>query len=149
MSPKQMHDNLERWLVHENFRFKETPSEQDSFKIIIKHVGGFGHQVEIFQPVSQPGVLVFGSRVPLQNNQNARYLKLSPQERENFEKKVSDFCTSIRAINRMLEENGKKIIGVYIVLDKEESFNQKTVIESIEGVAEMGDKASRFLMKTF
>ena len=144
-----IHDNVERWLIHENYSFKDVQSEDDSFKVAIKHVGSFGNSVEIFQPKNQPNVMVVGSKIPLKNNQNARYLKLNEVERTKFEKKIADFCYSIKAIHRMSEENSKKVVGVFVVLDKEEQFNQQTFHEVIQNVTEMSDKTAQFLIKAF
>jgi len=144
-----IHDNVERWLIHENYSFKDVQSEDDSFKVAIKHVGSFGNSIEIFQPKNQPNVMVVGSKIPLKNNQNARYLKLNEVERTKFEKKIVDFCYSIKAIHRMSEENGKKVVGVFVVLDKEEQFNQQTFHEVIQNVTEMSDKTAQFLIKAF
>jgi len=142
-------DNVERWLIHENYSFKGVQSEDDDFKVAIKHVGSFGNSVEIFQPKNQHNVMVVGSKIPLKNNQNARYLKLNEVERTKFEKKIVDFCYSIKAIHRMSEENGKKVVGVFVVLDKEEQFNQQTFHEVIQNVTEMSDKTAQFLIKAF
>lgn len=144
-----LRDNVERWLIHENYKFNEEKSDENSFQMSIKHVGSFGNIVEIFQPKTQPNVLVLGSKIPLKNNQNARYLKLSDVEREKFEKKVADFCYNIKAIHRMSEENGKKVVGVFVVLDKEEQFNQHNFLEGLQNVIEMSDKTAQFLIKAF
>lgn len=144
-----LRDNVERWLIHENYKFNEEKSDENSFQMSIKHVGSFGNSVEIFQPKNQSNVLVLGSKIPLKNNQNVRYLRLSDVEREKFEKKVSDFCYNIKAIHRMSEENGKKVVGVFVVLDKDEQFNQNSFLESLQNVIEMSDKTSQFLIKAF
>jgi len=144
-----LRDNVERWLIHENYKFNEEKSDENSFQMAIKHVGTFGNIVEIFQPKNQPNVLVLGSKIPLKNNQNARYLRLSDVEREKFEKKVADFCYNIKAVHRMSEENGKKVVGVFVVLDKEEQFNQHSFLEGLQNVIEMSDKTSQFLIKAF
>ncbi len=146
---KNLRDNVERWLVHENYSFNEVKSADNSFKVAIKHVGSFGNTVEIFQPKNQPNVMIVGSKIPLKNNQNAKYLKLNESERTKFEKKVADFCYSIKAVHRMSEEYGKKIVGVFVVLDKEEQFNQQTFHKGIQNVIEMSDKTSQFLIKAF
>lgn len=144
-----LRDNVERWLIHENYKFNEEKSDENSFQMSIKHVGSFGNSVEIFQPKNQSNVLVLGSKIPLKNNQNVRYLRLSDVEREKFEKKVADFCYNIKAIHRMSEENGKKVVGVFVVLDKDEQFNQNSFLESLQNVIEMSDKTSQFLIKAF
>ena len=146
---KNIRDNVERWLVHENYSFNEVKSADNSFNVAIKHVGSFGNTVEIFQPKNQPNVIIVGSKIPLKNNQNAKYLKLNESERTKFEKKVADFCYSIKAVHRMSEEYGKKVVGVFVVLDKEEQFNQQTFHEVIQNVTEMSDKTSQFLIKAF
>lgn len=144
-----LRDNVERWLIHENYKFNEEKSDENSFQMSIKHVGSFGNSVEIFQPKNQSNVLVLGSKIPLKNNQNVRYLRLSDVEREKFEKKVADFCYNIKAVHRMSEENGKKVVGVFVVLDKDEQFNQNSFLDSLQNVIEMSDKTSQFLIKAF
>ena len=146
---KNLRDNIERWLVHENYSFNEVKSADNSFNVAIKHVGSFGNTVEIFQPKNQPNVIIVGSKIPLKNNQNAKYLKLNESERTKFEKKVADFCYSIKAVHRMSEEYGKKIVGVFVVLDKEEQFNQQAFHKGIQDVIEMSDKTAQFLIKAF
>ena len=142
-------DSVERWLIHENFKFSEIQNEENNFHIEIKHSGAFGTPIEIFQPKKQGNVIVLGGKIPLRNNQNARYLKLNYTEKANFEKKVGDFCYSIQAIHKFLEENGKKIIGVYVVIEDETKFNQQDVANAIRRVTEMSEKTAQYLMKTF
>jgi len=142
-------DNVERWLIHENFKFSEIKTDENSFQLEIKHTGAFGTSIEIFQPKNQTNVLVIGSKIPLKNNQNARYLRLNDTEKANFEKKVGDFCYSIKAIHKFLEENGKKIIGVYVVIEDETKFNQQDFGNTIQQVTEMSEKTAQYVMKTF
>ena len=149
MSTRRLQDNVERWLTHENYKFKDVTTDEDSFRVLIKHAGSFGNNLEIFEPKNQPNVLVLGAKCPLKNNQNARYLKLTESEQERFEKKVADYCYSIQAIHRFLDENGKKIVGVYAVLDKEEHLNQVDFTQTIQKVVEMSDKTTQYLTKTF
>ena len=142
-------DSVERWLIHENFKFSEIQNEENIFHINIKHSGAFGTSIEIFQPKKQANVLVLGGKIPLRNNQNARYLKLNDMEKANFEKKVGDFCYSIQAIHKFLEENGKKIIGVYVVIEDEAKFNQQDFTNAIQKVTEMSERTTQYLLKTF
>ena len=85
----------------------------------------------------------------MKNNQISRYLGFNDDEKKKFEKKVSDFCYSVQAINKMINEDGKQKIGVYVVLDDKENINQQTVFDAMGKVSEMHEKTSRFLMKTF
>jgi len=149
MSARRLRDNVERWLIHENYSFKEILSKEDNFKISLKNVGSFGNMLEIFEPKKQPNIIVIGAESPLKNNQIARYLKLSRKEQEKFEKKVADFCYSIQAIHKFLNEDGKRIVGVYAVLDKEEQLTQAFFLETLQKVIEMSDKTTQYLMKTF
>ena len=144
-----LRDNVERWLVQENFSFNEVKTEEDNFKIIIKNVDTFGNNLEIFEPKQQANILVIGIKVPLKNNQMMRFLKLSEKEKENFEKKITDFCYSIKAINRFFDEDGKKKVGVYIVLDKKEQLNQPGFTKTLVQIMEISDKTSQFLYKAF
>ena len=144
-----LRDNVERWLVQENYSFNEVKTEEDNFKIIIKNVDTFGNNLEIFEPKQQVSILVIGIKIPLKNNQMMRLLKLNEKEKENFEKKITDFCYSIKAINRFFDEDGKKKVGVYIVLDKKEQLNQPSFTKTLVQIMEISDKTSQFLYKAF
>ena len=149
MSASRMRDNIERWLIHESLSFEEIKNPENSFQILVKHAGQYGIPVEIFEPKVQPGILVIGAKVIMKNNQIARYLGFNEEEKAKFEKKVADFCYSIQAINKMITEDGKQKVGVYVVLDDKENINQQTVFDSMDKVSEMHEKTARFLMKTF
>lgn len=149
MTDSKMRDNIERWLLHESHSFELIKNPENSFQIMIKHAGQYGIPVEIFEPKSQPGVIVIGAKVIMKNNQIARYLGFNDDEKARFEKKVADFCNSIQAINRMITEDGKKKVGVFVVLDGKEPITQQIIFDSIDRVSEMHEKTMRFLMKTF
>ena len=144
-----LHEDAQRWLIQENYSFNEAKTEEDNFKIIIKNVDAFGNNLEIFEPKKQANILVIGIKVPLKNNQMMRFLKLGEKEKENFEKKITDFCYSIKAINKFFDEDGKKKVGVYIVLDKKEQLNQPGFMKTLTKIIEMSDKTREFLYKTF
>ena len=144
-----MRDNVERWVIHEGLSFEEVKNPENNFQILIKHAGQSGIPVDVFEPKGQPGILVIGAKVVMKNNQIARYLGFSPEEKEKFEKKVSDFCYSIQVINKIINEDGKQKVGVYVVLDDKENINQQTMLEAIDSVSEKYDKTARFLLKTF
>ena len=143
-----LHDNVERWLVQENHSFNEIKTE-DNFKIIIKNADAFNNNLEIFEPKQQSNVLVIGVKIPLKSKQMIIYLKLNQKEKENFEKKITDFCYSIKTINKFFDEDGVKKVGVYIVLDKKDQLNQPNFIKILTKIIEMSDKTSQFLYKTF
>ena len=149
MSASRMRDNVERWVIHEGLSFEEVKNPENNFQILVKHAGQSGIPVDVFEPKGQPGILVIGAKVVMKNNQIARYLGFSPEEKEKFEKKVSDFCYSIQVINKIITEDGKQKVGVYVVLDDKENINQQTMLEAIDSVSEKYDKTSRFLLKTF
>lgn len=149
MSASKMRDNVERWLTHEGLSFEEIKNPENLFQIQVKHAGQYGIPAEIFEPKAQPGIIVIGAKVIMKNNQIARYLGFNEEEKGKFEKKVSDFCYSIQAINKIITEDGKQKIGIYVVLDDKENINQQTVFDAMDKVSEMHEKTSRFLMKTF
>jgi len=149
MSASRMRDNVERWVIHEGLSFAEVKNPENNFQILVKHAGQSGIPVDVFEPKGQPGILVIGAKVEMKNNQIARYLGFSPEEKEKFEKKVSDFCYSIQVINKIFTEDGKQKVGVYVVMDDKENINQQTMLEAIDSVSEKYDKTSRFLLKTF
>ena len=144
-----MRDNVERWVIHEGLSFEEIKTPENNFQILVKHAGQYGIPVEVFEPKGQPGILVISAKVVMKNNQIARYLGFSQEEKEKFEKKVADFCYSIQAINKIITEDGKQKVGVYVVLDDKENINQQTMLEAIDSVSEKYDKTARFLLKTF
>ncbi|MFZ8908783.1 MAG: DUF2299 family protein, partial [Nitrosopumilaceae archaeon] len=127
MSSNRMRDNVERWLIHDSLSFEFVKNPENSFHVLVKHAGEAGVPVEIFEPLKQPGLLVVGSKVIMKNNQISRYLGFSPEEKEKFEKKVGDYCYSLQAIHKMIEEDGKQKIGVYVVLDDKVDINQQTL----------------------
>jgi len=149
MTASKMRDNVERWIIHEGLSFEEVKNPENNFQILIRHAGQYGIPVDIFEPKGQPGILVIGAKVVMKNNQISRYLGFNTEEKERFEKKVDDFCYSIQAINKIITEDGKQKIGVYVVLDDKENINQQTMLEAIDSVSEKYDKTSRFLLKTF
>ena len=54
----RLRDNVERWLIHENYRFKDIKNDENTFCLRVKDVGSFGIPIEIFEPKKQLGVLV-------------------------------------------------------------------------------------------
>ena len=149
MSSNRMRDSVERWLIHESHSFEFVKDPENVFHILVKHAGKTGVPIEVFEPKKQPGVIVVGSKVDMKNNQIARYLGFSPEEKERFEKKIGDYCYSLQAINKMIEEDGKQKIGVYVILDDKIDINQQTLFDAVDRVSEMHEKTARFLLKTF
>ena len=146
---QNLRESVERWLIHENYTFEELKSNQDKFKFVIKNVDAPGNNLEIFEPNQQLNILVIGIKIPLKNNQMMRFLKLNKIEKENFEQKITDFCYSIKAVNKFFDEDGKKKVGVYVVLDKKEQLIQSFFTETLIKIVEMSDKTSQFLHKSF
>ena len=149
MSVSRMRDNVERWVIHEGLSFEEVKNPENSFQILVKHAGQSGIPVDVFEPKGQPGILVIGAKVVMKNSQISRYLGFNAEEKEKFEKKVSDYCYSIQVINKIITEDGKQKVGVYIVMDDKENINQQTMLEAIDSLSEKYDKTARFLLKTF
>ena len=149
MSLSRMRDNVERWLIHEGLSFNPVKSEENSFQILVKHAGQYGIPVDIFEPKSQLGILVVGAKVEMKNNQIIRYRGFTDEEKSKFSDKLSDFCNSIQAISKIITEDGKQKVAVYVVLDDKENINQQTMLDAIESLSEKHEKTSRFLLKTF
>ena len=143
-----LRDSVERWLVQEGYSVIETKTE-DNFKIIVKNIDAFSNDLEIFEPKQQTDVLVIGVKIPLKGKQMIRYRQLNEKEKENFEEKMTDFCSSIQAINKFFDEDGMKKVGVYIVLDKKEQLNQPSFIATLPKIIEISEKTAQFLFKSF
>ena len=148
-SVNKLRDNVERWLIHENYSFKDIKSSDDTFHILIKDSGSFKIPIEIFEPKKQLGVIVLSGKIFLRNPQTARYNKLNESEQENFKKLVKDFCDSIHAIHKIFKEDGKIVIGVYLVLDNVEKFTQEVIHYALGQIIEMSEKTYQFITKRF
>jgi hypothetical protein len=144
-----LRDNVERWLIHENYPVNKIQSGDDTFKFIIKNGDGLGNNIEVFEPKQQEGILVVGVKVELKTKLIRRFLELSESEQEKLKSKISDYCYSIKAIHKFLDEDGKKKAGIYIVLDKQEQLNQAFFMKTLESIIEMSEQTNRFLIKTF
>ena len=149
MSMSRMRDNVERWLIHESLSFNSVKSEENSFQILVKHAGQYGIPVDIFEPKSQLGILVVGAKVEMKNNQIIRYRGFTDEEKNKFSDKLSDFCNSIEAISKIITEDGKQKIAVYVVLDDKENINQQAMLDAIDSLSEKHERTARFLLKTF
>ena len=142
-------DNVERWLTHENYSFKKIESSESNFKFLINNGDGLGNNIEIFEPSQQEGILVVGVKVEFKTKLIRRFLELNENEQEKIKSKIADFCYSIKAVNKFLDEDGKKKVGVYIILDKQEQLNQPFFMETLQNLTEMSEKTNRFLIKAF
>ena len=129
-----LRDSVERWLIHENYSFKKTESNDSSFKFLINNGDGLGNNIEIFEPSQQENVLVVGVKVEFKTKLIRRFLELNENEQEKIKSKIADFCYSIKAVNKFLDEDGKKKVGVYIILDKQEQLNQPFFMETLRSL---------------
>ena len=145
----RLHDSVERWIIHENYPMKKIQSDDDTFKFIIKNGDGLGNNIEIFEPKQQEGILVVGVKVELKTKLITRFLELNETEQEKIKTKIADFCYSIKAIHKFLDEDGKKKAGIYIVLDKQKQLNQEFFMKTLENIIEMSEQTNRFLIKAF
>ena len=144
-----LRDSVERWLIHENYPFKEIKSKNNTFKILIKNGDGLGNDIEVFEPEQQQNILVIGVKVSFHHKLIRRFLELNEEEQEKIKTKIVDFCYSIKAVHKFVDENGKKMVGVYIILDKPEQLNQPFFIKTLQDIIEMSEKTNRFLIKAF
>ena len=144
-----LRDNVERWLIHENYSFKKIESDDSNFKFLINNGDGLGNNIEIFEPIRQEDVAVVGVKVEFKTKLIRRFLELNENEQEKIKSKIADFCYSIKAVNKFLDEDGKKKVGVYIILDKQEQLNQPFFMETLQNLTEMSEKTNRFLIKAF
>tara|TARA_B100000470_G_C19544622_1_gene282051 strand:- start:133 stop:576 length:444 start_codon:yes stop_codon:yes gene_type:complete len=142
-------DSVERWLTHENYSFNLSNTDDASFKILIKNGDGLGNNIEVFEPKGQENILVIGVKLSFHHKLIRRFLELNETEQEKIKNKIADFCYSIKAVHKFLDESGKKMVGVYIILDKPEQFNQPFFIKTLQEIVEMSEKTNRFLIKAF
>ena len=138
-----LRDNVERWLIHENYPFKEIKSKDNTFKILIKNGDGLGNDIEVFEPEQQQNILVIGVKVSFHHKLIRRFLELNENEQEKIKSKIADYCYSIKAVYKFLDEDGKKKAGVYIVLDKPEQLNQPFFLKTLQEITEISEKTNR------
>ena len=144
-----LHESVQRWLMHENYSFNEVKTEEDNFKITITDIGRDSGNLEIFEPKQQSNILVIGVKVQLKTGQMMRFLKLNEKQKENLEKKITDFCYSIKAVNKFFYEDGRKKLGINIVLDKKDQLNHPSFTKTLREIMEMSDKTRKFLYMVF
>ena len=144
-----LRDSVERWLIHENYPFKEIKSKNNTFKILIKNGDGLGNDIEVFEPEQQQNILVIGVKVSFHHKLIRRFLELNENEQEKIKTNIADYCYSIKAVYKFLDEDGKKKAGVYIVLDKPEQLNQPFFLKTLQEITEISEKTNRFLIKAF
>ena len=144
-----LRDSVERWLIHENYPFKEIKSKDNTFKILIKNGDGLGNDIEVFEPEQQQNILVIGVKVSFHHKLIRRFLELNESEQEKIKSKIADFCYSIKAVYKFLDEDGKKKAGVYIILDKPGQLNQPFFLKTLQEITEISEKTNRFLIKAF
>ena len=77
----RLRDNVERWLTHENYSYKESKSD-DIFKILIKNGDGLGNNIEVFEPNGQENILVIGVKLSFHHKLIRRFLELNESEQE-------------------------------------------------------------------
>ena len=70
-----LHENVERWLIQENYSFNEIKTKEDNFKVIIKNADGSGNNLEIFEPKQQANILVIGIKISSKNQSNDKILE--------------------------------------------------------------------------
>ena len=144
-----LRDSVERWLIHENYPFKEIKSKDNTFKILIKNGDGLGNDIEVFEPEQQQNILVIGVKVSFHHKLIRRFLELNENEQEKIKTKIADYCYSIKAVYKFLDEDGKKKAGVYIILDKPGQLNQPFFLKTLQEITEISEKTNRFLIKAF
>ena len=95
-----LRDNVERWLIHENYDFNQAKTEDAVFKIVINNSDGLGNDTEVFEPKAQKNIIVIGIKIEMKTKQLIRFRELNEIEQENFKKKIDDFCYSIKAVGK-------------------------------------------------
>ena len=75
-------DSVERWLIHENYPFKLSDTDDASFKMLIKNGDGLGNNIEVFEPKDQENILVIGVKVSFHHKLIRRFLELNEAEQE-------------------------------------------------------------------
>ena len=122
---------------------------RDFSKLLLNGLGWYCRYVEMFLE-HQGGVLSLRTYFSLiKESWRQGYFPPKQRHKAKFANKVAGFCNSIYAINKIISEDGLQKIGGYVVLDDKENINQQTVFDALNGVSEMHEKTSRFLMKTF
>ncbi len=148
-SATRIQNNVERWLVHEGLKFKYQKHDDATFKVIISGPPEIQDiDTEIFEPASQQGVIVVGKRCPFKTTQNQRYLNMTQDEQQKIQDRIAKYCDSVGAVHRFMMDNGRVMVGVYIVIDSQEMQNQSYFSESLRQTIQMADSVKEYMRRT-
>ena len=149
-SATNIQNNIERWLVHEGLKFKYQKHDTSAtFKVVISGPPDVQDiDTEVFEPASQQGVIVVGKKCLFSTARNQRFLTLTKSEQQRVQDRISEYCNSIGAVHRFLIDNGRHMVGVYVVIDSQEMQNQSYFSESLKKVATMSDGVKEYMRRT-
>ena len=140
-----LRDDVERWTSHAGMRMTQVEDPDSTFHVMARLPGSGTPPVDVFEPAGQPGVMVVGTAVVLKSGQTGRYLRYNRAEKEAFEGRITGFCNSIRAVSRILTEDGRIKVGVYVVIDGGGPIRQGDFERAVEEVQLMHEKTTRFM----
>lgn len=146
----RIQNNVERWLVHEGLRFKyQKPDNDHAFRVVISGPPDVRDvDTEIFEPAGQPGVIVIGRRCPFGTGLNRRFLNMTASEQQRVRDRITEYCNSVGAVHRFLIDNGRNIVGVYIVIDSTDRQNQSDFSESLRHITSMSDQVKEHVRRS-
>ena len=145
----RIQNDVERWLVHEGLRFKyQKPNDDHAFKAVISGPSDVRDiDTEIFEPAKQPGVIVVGRKCPFGTGLNQRFLNMTASEQQRVRDRITEYCTSVGAVHRFFTDNGRSIVGVYIVIDSADRQNQSDFSESLRHITRMSDQVKEHIRR--
>lgn len=142
-------NNVERWLVHEGLKFKYQKDNDVNFKVVISGPAGVRDiDTEVFEPVKQPGVIVIGRRCAFGTGQNKRFLDMNTSEQQRVQGRLAEYCNSMRIVHRFFEDDGRSIVGAYIVIDSADKQNQLDFSESLQQITKMADQIKEHIRRS-
>ena len=145
----RIQNNVERWLVHEGLRFKyQKPDHDHSFKVVISGPPDVRDiDTEIFEPAKQPDVIVVGRRCPFGTRLNQRFLNMTASEQQRVRERITEYCNYVGAVHRFLMDNGRSIVGVYVVIDSADRQNQSDFSESLRQITRISDQVKEHIRR--
>lgn len=146
----QTQNNVERWLVHEGLRLKYLKEDPDTvFKVVISGPADASDiDTEVFEPAKQPGVIVIGRKCPFGTGQNVRFLNMNEAEQGRIKERIDNYCNDIGTVHRFFIDDGRAIVGVYVVLDTKDKQNQSDFSNSLRTVITTADQVKNYLRRS-